>query len=416
MSAKINEQKQKRAGLVAQMRAILDKAETAKRELTIEENTAYDGHEAELKKCTAELNRLETLVGAEAAVQASRDQRSERRGGSVISARNSGNRPNSSEDYFNAFFGANGFVRNQGTMSRIEAGILNVLKTSVDADGGFLVPEEFEAEIIKILYNADPIRAAATILTSGSDRNIPVQASGIAFGWLGELGTYPQVNPALGRVVLRAHKLGGAVPISEELLQDSGSDIVGFIRDVGVQAMADLQNAAFTNGDGAHKPLGIFATTNVGGTDTTDTTGAISAAAAITGDNLIDTFHGLGRMYRARATWLTTDTMVKMIRKLKESTGQYIWQPGLVAGQPDTILGRPVSVSDFAPAPAVSTRSIAFGDMKKYWIADRLGLGMRRLDELGALQGQVYFRMSARVDGAIVDAKAFNFFKHGPAS
>lgn len=416
MSQKITDLKQKRAGLVAQMRTILDKASDAKRELTAEENTSYNQLETDLNLSNSELKRHEVLAESEAAVKASREQRSERRGGNSISSRVKGNRPNSSEEYFNAFFGADGFIRAQGAMSAIGAAVTNVLKTSVDGDGGFLVPEEFEAEIIRILYNADPIRAAATVLTSGSDRNIPVQASGITFGWLGELGTYPKVTPGIGRVILRAHKLGGAVPISEELIQDSGSDIVGFIRDVGVQAMADLQNEAFTVGDGAHKPLGIFATSLVGGVAVGENTGAVSASAAITGDDLINTFHSLGRQYRARSTWLTTDTMVKMIRKLKDSTGQYIWQPGLVAGQPDAILGRPVAVSDFAPAPVAGGRSIALGDMKKYWIADRLGLGMRRLDELGALEGQIYFRMNARVDASIVDAKAFTFFKHGAAS
>jgi len=147
-----------------------------------------------------------------------------------------------------------------------------------------------------------------------------------------------------------------------------------------------------------------------------DNTGAVSATAAITSDDLIETYHKLGRQYRDRATWVASDTIVKLIRKLKDNDGNYIWQPGLVAGQPDRILNRPVVTSDFAPTPAASTRSLAFGDLRRYYIADRLGMGMVRLNELGALNGQVYFRVNKRTDGRLTDGNAVVFFKHGAAS
>ena len=99
---------------------------------------------------------------------------------------------------------------------------------------------------------------------------------------------------------------------------------------------------------------------------------------------------------------MLNDATVKQIRKLKDSNGQYLWQPSLVAGTPDTILGRPVKTSAFMPVPAAGAKSIAFGDFKYYWIADRQGRTFKKLSELFAATGQVGFMGTQRVDGKLI--------------
>lgn len=406
--SKILDLKNKRAGLVNEMRLLLDTAEKANRDLNADEQSKYNALEADVEKFGKSISREESLGQIENELKAQRD-------GSYRPAAEgkSSGKAHATEAY-KAAFGK--FLRAKGNVSLLDREIVNVLQTSVDTEGGFLVPEEFEANIQRLLYNLDPMRAAATVITLGSDRHLPIQTSGVNFSWLGENGAYPAVQPAVGRVTLSAFKLGGYVPVSEELLQDSASNVEQFVTDVAAQGIADLENAAFTVGDGSAKPLGLFSTTSVAGTTVQDQTGAVSATAAITGDDLIDTFHKLGRQYRDRASWVASDTILKMIRKLKDNDNQYIWQPGLQAGQPDRILNRPVFTSDFAPTPAVSTRSLAFGDLRRYYIADRLGLGVLRLNELGALNGQVFWRFTKRTDGRLTDGNAVVFFKHGAAS
>lgn len=124
--------------------------------------------------------------------------------------------------------------------------------------------------------------------------------------------------------------------------------------------------------------------------------------ADISADELIDLHYSLRSPYRARAVWLMNDATVKTVRKLKDGNGQYLWQPALTAGTPDMILGRPVYTSVFAPELKAGARTVAFGDLGFYWIADRQGRSFKRLNELFATTGQIGFLASQRLDGKLV--------------
>ena len=178
-----------------------------------------------------------------------------------------------------------------------------------------------------------------------------------------------------------------------------------------IKKAINLEETSFCVGTGSAQPQGLFNPTY-----TNNVTGAVSATAAIASDDLIDVFHSLGRQYRVSSTWLMNDDAAKLVRKLKDSDGQYIWQPGLQAGQPDTILGRPVIVSTAATAPAVNAKSIIFGDMSYYTIADRAGVSVQKLNELYAANGQIGYKFTARNDAKVVLNEAFTSFTHGAAS
>lgn len=181
---------------------------------------------------------------------------------------------------------------------------------------------------------------------------------------------------------------------------------IAFDRWGAVQMVQNLEGMGFTvvpfgqgffTGDGSGKPLGILAAS--GGAETGITA---ASATAITADELIDLFYSLKSPYRRNAVWVLNDSTIKAVRKLKDGSGQYLWQPSLTAGTPDTILGRPVRTSAYMPAIAASAKTIAFGDFSYYWIADRQGRSFKRLNELYAANGQVGFLASQRVDGKMI--------------
>jgi HK97 family phage major capsid protein len=131
-----------------------------------------------------------------------------------------------------------------------------------------------------------------------------------------------------------------------------------------------------------------------------------ASATAITIDEIIDLYHSLKSPYRKKAVFTMNDATIKFVRKLKDGSGQYIWQPSVSAGQPDTILNRPVITSEYVPTIAASAKTIAFGDFSYYWIADRQGRSFQRLNELYAANGQIGFRATQRVDGKLILSEA----------
>jgi len=397
----ITELKNKRAGLVVQMRSLLDTAAKAGRNLTADEETKYEAIQADVDGLSKTISRAENLAAFESNLSSQRD--SNYRPGVEG---NANGRVTATDEYRKNFCA---YVRGQS------GDFKNALSTGLDADGGFLLPEEYDRNIIKLLYELDPMRSLATVKSSTSLVNIPVQYSGATFAVIPEGGTYPRTNPKLGRVVMRAIKMGGFILASDELEQDT--DVGAFVADAGSQALVNLQSELWMTGDDATEPQGIFNASTVGGISVQGVTGAASATAAITGDDLIDVQHKLKTVYRNRASWLMNDATLKLIRKLKNSvTGDYIWQPGLQAGAPDRILGRPVYTSEYAPAAAISTKSIVFGDLKAYQIRDRLATQLLRMNELFAETGQIGWRFTYRGDGRLTDGNAVVTFTHGAAS
>ena len=140
-----------------------------------------------------------------------------------------------------------------------------------------------------------------------------------------------------------------------------------------------------------------------------------AGAAAITLDELMDLFYSLKSPYRRKGVFLMSDSTVKAIRKLKDSTGQYLWQPSIKENTPDTILSRPIYTSVFMPEIGAGKKSIAFGDFDYYWIADRQGRTFKRLDELYAKNDQVGFLGTQRVDAKVILGEAIKILQHKSA-
>lgn len=279
---------------------------------------------------------------------------------------------------------------------RGRAPVNNVLSTSPDTDGGYLVPTEFETQIVSGLEEANIIRSIAKTISTSAERKIPIAATHSTAQWTAENAAYTESDPTFAQKTIDAFKLTDLVKVSVELLQDSMFDLESYIAREFARAFGIAEEEAFCVGTGTGQPTGIF--TASGGTVGV----TANSPTAITVDNLIDLIYALKSPYRRNAVFLMKDVTVSALRKLKDSNGAYLWQPSVQAGQPDRLLGYPLYTSPYVPAAEAGALPIAFGDFTNYWIADRMGRTVQRLNELYAGHGQVGFIAAERVDGKVI--------------
>ena len=265
----------------------------------------------------------------------------------------------------------------------------NVLQEGVDADGGYLVPDEYDDRLIETLEEENIMRSLGTTITTSGQHKINIAMSDPAAAWIDEGGALNFGDSKFAQVLLDAHKLHVAIKVTEELLYDNAFKLEDHILTAFGKALANAEEDAFLNGDGTGKPTGIFNKTN-GETYLKDIT-------AVKSDDLIDLIHALKRPYRKNATFIMNDKTIAQVRKLKDNNGAYIWQPSYQEGEPDRILGYPVKTSAFAPENA-----IAFGDFSYYNIGDRGARSFKELTELFAGNGMIGFVAKERVDGKLV--------------
>ena len=285
--------------------------------------------------------------------------------------------------------------------------IVNALQVGTDTEGGYLVPDEFERTLIQALEEENVFRRISTVIHSNSgDRKIPVVASKGSAAWVDEEGTDGESDDSFGQITLGAYKLGTLIKVSEELLNDSAFDLESYISAEFGRRLGTKEEEGFFTGDGSGKPTGILADT--GGAELGKTA---ASATAITADEVIDLYYSLRVPYRKKAVWLMNDTTVSALRKLKDNQGQYLWEPSLVSGTPNKILGCEVITSPFMPTIAAGAKSIAFGDFSYFWIADRQGRTFKRLNELFSTTGQIGFLGNQRVDGKLILPEAIKVLK-----
>lgn len=276
--------------------------------------------------------------------------------------------------------------------------VLNALQVGTDTEGGYLVPDEYEQTLVESLEEENLLRTLAHVIqTSSGDRKIPVVASKGTASWVDEEGAIPESDDAFAQVAIGAYKLGTMIKVSDELMADSVFDLEAYIAREFARRIGTKEEEAFLIGDGKGKPTGLLHT--VGGAEIGVTA---ASAAALTADEMFDLYYSLKAPYRKNAVFIMHDASIKALRKLKDASGQYLWQPSLTAGTPDTLINRPVYTSTFMPAIKAGAKTALFGDLSYYWIADRAGRVFKRLGELYAPTGQVGFLASQRVDGKLV--------------
>ena len=389
--SKILELREKRAKAWDAAKQFLDAKRGADGMLSEEDTAAYDKMEQDVMNLGKEIERLERQAAIDAELSKATSTPLTGKPGAKMGKDETEKTGRASDEYKGSFWNA---MRVKAPMPSV----LNALQEGTDSEGGYLVPDEFERTLVEALEEENVFRTLAHVIkTSSGDRKIPVVASKGTASWVDEEGAYTESDDAFSQVSIGAYKLGTMIKVSEELLADSVFDLEAYISKEFARRIGAREEESFFNGDGKGKPLGILAAK-----DGAEVGVTAASATAITADEVIDLFYSLKAPYRKNAVWVLNDATVKQIRKLKDSTGQYLWQPSLVAGTPDTILGRPVKTSAFMPTAAAGAKTIAFGDFKYYWIADRQGRTFKKLSELYAANGQVGFMGTQRVDGKLI--------------
>lgn len=369
-------------------KAFLESHRTEKGTLTAEDDATYTQMEQEINDLGKEIARLERQEALEAELNRPVNQPLTNKPGS-----GRGEEPKTgraSAEYRKAMLDA--FRSNFKRVS-------NILQEGVDADGGYLVPEEYDHRLIDTLSEENIMRRLATTITTSGEHKINIAATKPAASWIEEGGALTFGDATFSQILLDAHKLHVAIKVTEELLYDNAFNLEGYILDRFGKALANAEEDAFLNGDGTGKPLGLFAATGGG-------TVAGTLTAAIKSDDMLDLVYALKRPYRKTASFIMNDKTLASLRKLKDNNGAYIWQPSYQAGEPDRVLGYAVHTSAYAPEDA-----IAFGDYKYYNIGDRGTRSFSELRELFAGNGMIGYVAKERVDGKLILPEAVQILK-----
>lgn len=394
---KIIELREKRAKLWESTKAFLDSRRNENGLLSAEDTATYERMEEDVMNLGEEIKRLERQAVIDLELSKPTSSPISSKPGMKDEEEKTGR---ASDEYKSAFWNA---MRMKNPSNQI----YNSLSIGEDSEGGYLAPDEFERTLITTLEEENIFRKLAKVIkTSSGDRKIPVVVTKGSAAWLDEGEDFEESDSVFGQTSIGAYKLGTMIKVSDELLNDSVFSIESYIATEFARRIGAKEEEAFIVGDGDGKPTGVFHTTAGGQLGVT-----AASATAITADEIIDLVYSLKAPYRKNAVFIMNDATVKAVRKLKDGQGQYLWQPSLTAGTPDTLLNRPVFTSAYAPTIAGGANTIAFGDFGYYWIADRQGRSFKRLNELFATSGQVGFLGSQRVDGKLILPEAVKLLK-----
>jgi HK97 family phage major capsid protein len=311
-----------------------------------------------------------------------------------------------------------GYVRrgDQRSLRDLEEKSLSV---STNSDGGYLVPPETEAAVNRALRNLSPIRAIAGVRqVSGAVFKKPFAVNGIGSGWVGETAVRAQTTtPTLDALTFPTMELYAMPAATQTLLDDSAVNIDQWIADEVHATFAEQEGAAFVNGDGVAQPKGFLTYPTVAqsawawGSLGTISTGVAGAFPAVNpADKLVDLVYSVKAGYRANATFVMNRATQSIIRKMKDTTGAYLWAPAGKPGEAPTVLGFSVAESENMPDVAANSLSVAFGDFQRgYLIVDRVGI--RVLRDPYSAKPYVLFYTTKRVGGGVQDFDAIKLLK-----
>lgn len=307
------------------------------------------------------------------------------------------------------------YLRNGSKVSSEQAALIhNAMSTTTAGEGGYTVPSEIAAMVVDAMKAYGGMREVSQILTTagGNSLNYPTSDGTSEVGEIvAQNGAASGADITFGTVAVNPYKYSSkkiALPL--ELIQDSAIDVVSFVVNRLATRLARITNQHYTVGTGSDQPFGVMARAATG------KTGATGTATSVTYDDLIDLIHSVNSAYRGNARFMLKDLSVAVIRKLKDTTGRPIWNPGdmegIEGGTPSTICGYAYTVNDDIATMAANAKSIAFGDFNQFVIRDvQNSTSMLRFDDSAfALNGQVGFCGWTRTGSNLLDTAAVKVF------
>lgn len=409
MSDRLKALREERGALVTQMQAITEKASTEKRDMTGEEadqHTAlFDKIEAKRKLIQVEENSAEIVrqdaerAGLDAEARAKR-------------ARETGVPDDGeSEEVRAARMSAFRRYLLTGAQS-LTADEQRALSVTPDTGGGYLLaPQQFVETLIKTLDNMVFMRGEATVIpvTNSNGLGAPSLDNDPAdFDWTTELATGNEDSSmSFGKRELKPHPMAKRIKVSKQLLRNGALPVDTIVMQRLAYKLGVTQEKAYLTGSGNNQPLGVFTASNDGISTARDVSTG-NSTTAIAFDGLIEAKMSTKAGYWTKGKWLFHRDAVKQITKLKDGEGDYLWRMSVRDGEPDTILGRPLMISEYAPNTFTTGLYVGiFGDFSNYWIADLLDLQIQRLVELYAETNQDGFIGRYEGDGMPVLEEAF---------
>lgn len=382
----IMELREKRNKALDAAKAFLESHRTDKGVLSATDDATYTQMEADIDALTNEIHRLER--------QEQREAEMSKPINTPLTSKPSGSMAPEKK-------GRASDAYKEGMLTALRTNfrqVSNILQEGVDADGGYLVPEEYDSRLIKVLNDENIMRKLGHKITTSGDHKINIASTEPAAAWIEEGGALQFSDAQFSQILLDAHKLHVAIKVTEELLYDSAFNLENYIIEEFGKALSNAEEDAFLNGTGVGQPLGLFAETG-GGT-------VYKTVTKLTADDIINLVYALKRPYRKNSAFIINDQTIATIRTFKDNNGAYMWQPSYQAGEPDKLLGYPVYTSPFAP-----TDAIAFGDYSYYNIGDRGTRSFKQLTELFAGNGMIGFVAKERVDGKLILPEAVQILK-----
>ena len=354
--------------------------------LSAEDAASYDRMEAEINDLTNEISRMNRLNEMEAAMK------------QPVNTPLTGKPMNGRMDQEQATGRASKqYVKDMLTAMRTNfRQVTNVLEEGNDANGGYLVPDEWDKRLIDVLTEENIMRTLGTRITTSGEHKINIAATKPAASWIEEGGALTFGDATFDQKNLDAHKLHVAIKVTEELLYDNAFNLENYIITQFGKSIGNAEEDAFLNGTGNGQPTGLFHATKGGSyaVQLTNTT--------IKTDDILNLIYALKRPYRKNASFIMNDATLAELRKLKDNNQAYIWQPSYQAGEPDRLCGYEVHTSPYCPTLAAGKPAIAFGDYSYYNIGDRGTRSLQQLRELFAGNGMIGYVMKERVDGLLI--------------
>lgn len=396
MKEYINRQVEIRNRAWEEAKSILDKAAAEKRDLTAEETQTYERISTELDERAQVIAKLREDEARELRLDAATREISEQ-------ARPVAGAP-VADDIANVRALVSGERRSFVFEKR------DVVKTSQGAP----VPTSFYDQVIEQARLVGPMLSTSTVLNTAGGENlqIPSQAAWSTAAIVGEGTAIDESDPVFNSfITLGAYKYSFLVQVSTELLEDSGVDLLGFLANQVGNELGFRVNAGLTVGTGTGQPKGVVAAAAAG------ITGGTGVSGAFTADNLIDLYYSLNGAARLLpgVGWMMNGASVGKVRKLKDTAGQYVFQPALAADSPDTLLGKPIFENPAVVDTAVNAKSVIVGHLPSYFVRTVGGIRLDRSDDYAFNAGLVTFRATFRVDGNLPQSSHIKYFVGGTA-
>ena len=423
MSEIIKRLRDRRLNVWENAKAIAERSVEENRTMSPEEQGQWDGLNAELDALDKRIkSALEVEKRAkEAGSMFDEIARRPALGGEVVPGQAGVDSPQAAElrawmlggGRGNARDGGNGYeFRAAGGVSRaFQTEEQRVLSKLTAGAGGNLVPVSFYDRLMAHLIEVSGIlQANPTIINtdSGETLTVPKTTTHPAAALVAEAGTLAASDPVFAQGSLGAYKYGIIVQLSRELIADTGVDVEGYLAMSAGRALGNAFGTHLATGTGTAQPTGIVTSATLGVTGPTTFAGGLGPTSATLNqgaDLLYDLYYSVIAPYRASKScaWLVRDSTAGVIRKIKSTTGEYIFQPSMVAGTPDTLVGKPIYVDPFIAAIALNAKSIVFGDLSQFFVRIAGGVRFERSDEFAFNTDLVSFRALLRGDSLLID-------------